>query len=189
MKTESNLNLLRLLAVPVLTVLLGLILLFSPDTASALVGKLIAWGCLLTGGVLGIGILRGGTAHGKNRILWAAICLVAGVWMLLNPLTIARFLGRVLGITLMIRGGKITADHMRYDNGKFIVSRGLISGAAMLIFGGVLVVLPMATSRMVFNLLGVVLICVGIAQGADKIRGRKQLEEGGDPNIIDVEKL
>ena len=30
---------------------------------------------------------------------------------------------------------------------------------------------------------------VGIAEGIDRIRGRKLLNEGGDPNIIDVEKL
>ena len=32
-------------------------------------------------------------------------------------------------------------------------------------------------------------LCAGIAQGWDNLRGRKLLDEGQDPNIIDVEKV
>ena len=50
-------------------------------------------------------------------------------------------------------------------------------------------VLPLASSRMFFHVIGIILICLGVAQGADNLRGRKLLDEGDDPNIIDVEKL
>ena len=39
----KNTKMLRLLAGPALTVFLGLVLLLSPDSASALVGKILGW--------------------------------------------------------------------------------------------------------------------------------------------------
>jgi uncharacterized membrane protein HdeD (DUF308 family) len=147
MKKEDILAYVRLLAVPVLTVLLGLILLFSPDTASALVGKILGWVFVLTGAGVGAGVFLGEKTRQNNRIVWSVIFLVLGIWILREPLMLAKILGLVL------------------------------------------VMLPLTTSRLVFTVVGVVLIGVGIAEGIDRIRGRKLLNEGGDPNIIDVEKL
>ena len=189
MKKYTPVQLIRLLGAPVATVLLGLVLLFSPDTASALAGKLLAWCCLLSALALGAGIFLGAPERKHNRILWAAICLFAGIWLLQNPLTVAKFLGRVLGLALMIRGGQSTVDNIRYTGKKLVVSRGLILGAVTFVFGAVLAILPLASSRMFFNVIGIVLICLGVAQGADNLRTRKLLDEGDDPNIIDVEKL
>ena len=189
MEKYTPAQLIRLLAAPAVTVLLGLILLFSPDTASALVGTLIAWACILSAVGLGAGVIFGAPGRKNSRILWAVICLFAGVWLLIKPLTVAKFLGRVLGIALMIRGAQSAADNIRYQNKKLIVSRGLILGAGTLVIGAVLALLPLASSRMFFNIIGIALICVGIAGGADKLRSRKLLDEGQDPNIIDVEKV
>jgi divalent metal cation (Fe/Co/Zn/Cd) transporter len=95
----------------------------------------------------------------------------------------------LLGIGLMIRGAQSTADNIRYTGKKLQLSRGLILGAVTLAFGAVLVILPLASSRLFFHIVGIVLISLGVAQGWDKLRGRNLLEEGSDPNIIDVEKL
>lgn len=189
MKKYTPVQLIRLLGAPAATVLLGLVLLFSPDTASALVGKLLGWCCILSALALGAGALLGAAPRRNNRIVWAVICFSAGVWLLSNPLTVAKFLGRVLGITLMIRGGQSTADNIRYRNKKLVISRSLALGAVTLLIGLVLTVLPLASSRMFFHVMGIILICLGVAQGADNLRGRKLLDEGDDPNIIDVEKL
>lgn len=189
MKKYTPGQLIRMLAAPAAVVLMGLILLFSPDTASALVGKLLAWCCILAALGFGAGALLGAPSGKNNRIIWAVVCFAAGVWLLMNPLTVAEFLGRVLGITMMIRGGRATVDNIRYQNKHLLISRALILGAATLVIGAVLTILPLASSRMFFNIIGIVLICVGLAHGADKIRGHKLLDEGSDPNIIDVEKV
>ena len=188
MKKYTPAQLIRLFAAPAATVLLGLVLLFSPDTASALVGKILAWCAILSALGLGAGAVLGSAGSRNNRIIWAVICFAGGMWLLMNPLTVAKFLGRVLGITLMIRGGQSTADNIRYQGKKLMISRGLLLGAATLLIGLILTILPLSGSRMFFNILGIILICVGIAQGWDNFRGRKLLDEGDDPNIIDVEK-
>jgi uncharacterized membrane protein HdeD (DUF308 family) len=189
MKKYTPAQLVRMLAAPALMVLLGLVLLFSPDTASALVGKMVAWCCLLAAAALGVGVIRGDSASRNNRITWVVVFFAAGIWMLMNPLTIARILGRLLGIALLIRGGQKISGELQNHGGKIVVSPGFAVAAVTVIAGLILVVLPLATSRLVFNLVGIVLICVGIAQGMDNIRGSRLLEEGSDPNIIDVEKV
>jgi hypothetical protein len=188
-KKYTPAELFRLLAGPAVPVLLGLVLLFSPDTASAFVGKLLGWFAVLAAAGFGAGALLGSGSGRNNRIIWAVVCFAGGMWLLRNPLTVARFLGRVLGITLMIRGGQSVADNIRYREKKLLICRGLILGAVTLLIGMVLTVLPLASSRMFFNILGIILICLGVAQAADKLRGRKLLDEAEDPNIIDVEKL
>jgi len=182
-------QLIPLLAVPVMMVLLGLVLLFSPDTASALVGKLIAWLCILAGLALGAGVFFAVPPRRNDRIIWAVICLAAGVWLLCNPLTIAKFLGRVLGCALMILGARPVVENIRYHGGKPVISRQLMISIAVPIAGAVLMILPMIASRLVFKLVGILLICIGVVQGLDKLQGRKQLDAGQDPHIIDVEKL
>ncbi len=180
---------LRLLAAPALTVVLGLVLLLSPDTASALVGKILGW-CAVIGAVaFGAGAFTGAADGRNNRIIWAVVCLAGGMWLLRNPLSVAKFLGRFLGIVLMIRGGQSAADNIRYQGKKLVKSRGLILGLVTAAVGAVLVLLPLATSRLFFKIVGIGLIGFGIAQGADRLREKKRLEEPGDPNIIDVEKL
>ena len=189
MKKYTIPQLLFLLGMPALTVVLGLVLLLSPDTASALVGKLLGWAAVLVGLGLGAHGILGAAAGRNSRILWAVICFAAGVWLLMHPLTIAKFLGRVLGLALMIRGGQAAAKHIRYQGKHLLISRSLVIAAVAVIVGAVLVILPLASSRMLFNVLGIVMICAGIAEGYDRFRGRKLLDEGQDPNIIDVEKV
>lgn len=189
MKKYTPAQLVRMLAGPALMVLLGLVLLFSPDTASALVGKLVAWCCILAAVALGAGAVRGDSARRNNRITWVVIFFAAGIWMLMNPLTIARILGRLLGIALLIRGGQKISEDIQSHGGKIVMAPGFVLAAVTALAGLILVVLPLATSRLVFNLVGIVMICVGIAQGLDNIRGKGLLEAGSDPNIIDVEKL
>ena len=115
MKKYTPAQLIPLLAGPVVTVLLGLVLLFSPDTASALVGKLIAWCCILAAAALGVGVLLRDSVRRNNRITWVVVFFAAGIWMLLNPLTIARILGRLLGIGLLIRGGQKLSGELEKD--------------------------------------------------------------------------
>ena len=189
MKKEDMSAYVRLLAMPVLTVLLGLILLFSPDTASALVGKVLGWVCVLTAVGFGAGSFLGGKNQQNNRIVWAVIFLVGGIWILRDPLMLAKILGRVLGLSMMILGGQKIRQELQYRDGKLQFSSGLISGGVLALIGMVLVVLPLTTSRLVFTVVGVILIGVGVAEGIDRIRGRKLLDEGRDPNVIDVEKL
>lgn len=171
---------LRLLAGPALTVVLGLILLLSPDSASALVGKILGWVAVLTA-------LAEAFGGGKGSAVKAVIFGIIGVLILRDPLYVAKFLGRVLGLALFMWGfgGIYRARRV----GPLSLTPGTVLSGAVALIGLVLFFVPMATSRLVLSVIGILIIGIGVAEGYDRLREKKQLEEGSDPNIIDVEKL
>lgn len=182
MKKYTVPELINLLGMPALTVVLGAVLLFSPDTASALAGKLLGWACVL--GALAFAF--GGS--GRRNVIGGICVGILGVWMLSNPLFLAKILGRVLGLFLLLRGLRECKLHLP-RNGKFTLTAGLILPGIAALTGLVLILSPLATSRMLFSVIGIILICLGIAEGYDRLKGRKRLESTGDPDIIDVEKV
>lgn len=177
---------LRLLGIPVLTVVLGLVLLFDPDSAATMAGKALASILIMVGLGFGARGIWGEPALRGRNALWAVLCLGVGIWFALNPLFLAESIGRVIGIFLMIRGIGDLASHLRRSGGQLQLSRSLIISAVTALAGLVLLVLPLATSRMLFSICGIVLICVGCAEGYDRLRGRKFLDQGDDPDIIDA---
>ena len=171
---------LSLLGMPVLTAVLGLILLVNPDIAVSLVGKILGWVCVI--GALAFAFGGSGRRNVAGGILLGAL----GVWMLCNPLFLAKILSRVLGVFLLLRG---IQDGRAHWSGQLRLTPGLVFAAATTLIGVVLILVPLATSRLVFSFIGIILICVGAAEGFDRMKGRKLLDGGEDPNIIDVEKL
>ena len=64
--------------------------------------------------------------------------------------------------------------------------RHVVFHAAATAIGAVLVLMPMSASRLVFTLCGVAVLVIGGMMFFDRIRGRRWLTEGDDPNIIDA---
>ena len=64
--------------------------------------------------------------------------------------------------------------------------RNVIFHAAATAIGALLVLMPMSASRLVFTLCGVAVLVIGGVMLLDRIRGRRWLQGGDDPNIIDA---
>lgn len=177
MKKRDILSLLYQIASPVALILLGLVLLFSPDTASALIARLLGWAVTLVGVCIGIfAILDRRGALGKG--IAAVLCVCAGGFLAANPLILAAGIGRVLGILVAARGARDL----------FLAkTRGYGSLLPMIttVVGLVLIVLPMTTSRLVFSLCGAAIAGLGVAMLLDRLKNRRYLESGDD-NIIDA---
>lgn len=176
MKKKEILTLLYRLASPIGIIVLGAILLLSPDTAAALISRLVGWCVFLAGiaaGVSGIVSKRGTT----GKILAAILCLGIGGSLIRNPLMLAANIGRFLGILLLIRGGR--------DFFQSAHQGGKVLSLVTVVLGAVLVLLPLTTSRLVFSLCGLVILIVGIATLINKLRDRRYLGDGGS-NIIDA---
>ena len=94
-----------------------------------------------------------------------------------NPLVLAAWIGRIVGIIMAVRGIRDLLLHSSYGYSRILA---LITAAV----GAVLVVLPMTTSRLVFSLCGLVVLFIGIGMLVDRLKQRKRLS-GGDSNIID----
>lgn len=170
MKKANLMELVNQFGTPATMILLGLILLLAPDSASVIIAYLVSGILTLAGIVLGITALLD---RRLSKGIWALICLSIGSTLMGNPLLLARNLGRFLGIMLAIEGG----DCLRKGNRTF--------GTVILIAAVALVLSPMTLSRLVFALCGLVALFVGIGMLVDRLKHQKKLSKGDD-NIVDA---
>lgn len=179
MKQRELLALIRRFAPAGLVTLLGLLLLLSPDTASGLLGRIFGW-CLIIGGglmLLDVLVTRGVQA---GKLIASLLGVSVGLWLLREPLALALWLGRLVGILLTVRG---LQEMSRSASGQ-----GKLLSLALTVLGIVLILLPMTTTRAVFRLLGAVVLAVGVLMILSRIREQKLLppKDDGGPDIIDA---
>lgn len=175
MKKSQIISLLRRFSLPVLLFLLGLVLILVPDSASVVISSIIAW----VMGVTGVGYLLAsliGSRRSTNGIT-GAVCLLLALFLMRNPLFLARNLGRVLGILLAVEGIDSLVKH----------PAGKPMGLLTLVGAFLLLTAPMAASRMVFRLCGLLLAAIAAGQVLMQLRYRRlQKEDDDDSNIIDA---
>ena len=177
MKKRDILSILYQLASPVLLILLGAVLLFNPDSASAMIARLLGWTVLIAGiGCILAAVFSRDRIAGK--VLGAIVCISLGSWLLANPLLLAAGIGRFLGILIAIRG--IRDLFLSRSRG-----HGQVIAIVTTLVGIVLAVLPMTTSRLVFSICGVVVLLVGVAMLIDRLKDHRYLDSG-DSDIIDA---
>ena len=178
MKKKNMQSMVRLMLTPVLMVILGIVLVVRPDSASALVGKVLGWVLL----VVGIGLLVESIAVKElttSRILFVVVAAALGLWLVRNPLRLAAAMGRIAGLLILVRAVQDIVNATRWKCG---MKYALLSA----IIGGLLIVLPMTTSRLVFSACGLVVLLLGIAMFLDRFRSRGLPGSDDDPNIIDA---
>ena len=178
MKKDKLMDILNLLGVPVLTAVLGLILLLSPDTATVLVTKIIGWILVVCGAgkAISMATRHTGTVGGW---IWAAIGVVLGVGILSNPLILAESLGRLIGILLVIRALS--------DRRNSVTQSSKTISMVTLIVGAVLFLMPMTLTRTILRLCGLVIVIIGIVNILEALRTTKRLESGEKKRIIDAD--
>jgi len=178
MKKGDFLVKVQLLLTPVLIIVLGLVLVFCPDSASALIAKVLGW--ILGLVAIGFGISALLNPQGRvGKVTGAIICAVIGGWLGSHPLVLAAWFGRIVGIVLVLDGIQDILNNRR--QGKRFLLPLLVT-----VIGAVLVLMPMTASRLLFTACGLVVLVIGVAMLLDRLRGSKQLEEPKDPNIIDA---
>ena len=151
---DTILSVIRLIATPVLLMVLGLILLIHPDSASALVAQILGWVLLIAGVVFAVSAIAG-HFDTLGKVLSAVCCFAVGAWLLRNPLMLAAGLGRLAGILLVVRGIQDILNASRYHY-------GILPAVITTVLGAVLIALPMTTSRVVISLCGLLVLIVGM---------------------------
>lgn len=178
MKKEKLLSKLESLALPGLLCVLGLVLLLTPDAASALAGKLVGWGLLAVGIVYLVDAVtsRIGTA---GKLFWAVAAFAVSSWLLADPLALVSFGGRLVGVLFAIKGGQflLEAQQMGLPKGRPLT---------ILVCGCILALMPVASSRLVLRAMGLGALVVGVLLLVKARRTKKWLDGPDDPNIIDA---
>ncbi len=171
----------QMLLTPVLMVILGIILLVRPDSASALVGKVLGW-LLIAGGVVCTAFVIKIRDYIVFRAVPAIACFAVGVWLLNNPLALASVLGRVAGILIALQGIQDILHAIEWKCGMTwaVVATGV---------GVLLVCVPMTASRLVMGLCGAALILLGAAEGYGRIKLGSPIADGTvlDAGVIEVQ--
>ncbi len=175
MNKQKLSQLLDLIFLPVLLGILGLVLLIAPDAASALTGKIFGWFMILAGVCSAIDTLLRWPRSGITKIVITILAFLLGGYVLSNPLVLSMNMGRLAGIILVIQG--INS----------LMSQRKISAIVTLTAAVILLFAPMTASRLVFRLLGLVLIVIGAVNLIARLRAAQLLEEPEDPNIIDAD--
>lgn len=177
MKKDDIFSLIRLILAPILVIVLGLVLIFNPDSASALISKVLGWILICIG--VGIGLSAVFTENARVfRGITAVLFAVAGGWLVKNPLALAAWIGRIIGVLLVIDGVQDMANLRRVD-------KSFLMPLIVTVVGVILVVMPMTTSRLVFTLCGVVVLIIGVGMLLDRLQGKKRLQ-GSRDDIIDA---
>lgn len=165
------------LASPVAVILLGLVLTFCPDTATAFLSRILGWILTVIGICFGIAAILD-----RDRAIRKGITAVAfactGGWLTANPLLLAAWIGRLLGLLIAVRGVR---DLMLCGSRGYSRILALITAGV----GVVLTVLPLTTSRLLFSVCGIVVLLLGIGMLLDRLKNMRYLP-GGKDNIIDA---
>ena len=156
--------------------MLGLVLIFCPDTASALISKVAGWGLLMAGIIVAVAMVVDRN-WSVTRILTILVLVGLGRWLMAHPLAWAAWGGRIIGVLVLLRGIR--------DFTQSVFTQGKILSALTAVLGLVLLLMPMTASRMVFSLCGVVILAIGGGMLAERI-WEKGNREDDDPNIIDA---
>lgn len=180
--TEKQKKRLRLMVemytTPVLLLLLGLVLILNPDSATALISKIIGWVILLAG------IAFGASAAITKRSLVVKViscfaCVGLGSVLLSHPLMLAVSLGRIAGVFLLLRGLQDVRENMVWHQNHF-------SAIVTMLLGVVLIVLPMTTSRLVMIVLGLLVLFWGVNVLRERMGLHRRLTPPDESNIIDA---
>ena len=178
MKSHNFLSLLRLLVTPLVLMTLGVLLLCCPDSAASLVVKLLGWVLILAA----VGLVVWAVAA-RGGILWKVLSGLlfglAGIWMVTHPLALAAWLGRLVGILLLIQGFQDLIHSHSLKNSIFLPTLSVLAGA-------VLVFLPMTTSRLVFRGIGAIVLVIGLVMLYSRIQSWRRPPQGEDPLVIDA---
>ena len=164
-------------ATPAVLIVLGLVLILCPDTASALISKVAGWGLMMAGIVVAVAMVVDGN-WSVSKILTVLVLVGLGRWLMTHPLAWAAWGGRIIGLLLLLRGIR--------DFTQSVFTQGKVLSVVTAVMGLMLILLPMTTSRVVFSLCGLVVLVVGITMLIDRLRLRRLMGGDDDPNIIDA---
>ncbi len=161
---------------PGILIALGLVLLFCPDTASALLSKVVGWSLTLGGIAVAVAMVVDGRLS-AGQLLTALALVLLGRYLIAHPLAWAAWGGRIVGVLVLLRGAQ--------DFTLSSLTQGKILAVVTALVGVMLIFLPLTASRVVFSICGIVVLAVGGGMLYERIWERKFLE-GDDPNIIDA---
>ncbi len=180
----------------VLLVLIGVVLLIRPDFGSKAVTLTLGWGLLIAGGIGVASSIFSHMAFGYGSMGSSLMMLLMGIMIVSRPLMLASLFGVVIGLYLVFSGigSFMDAGRLRRNGQGWIF--GMIWGSVSVAVGAYLIISPMASSRFVMSVAGIIMIACGVGSVLTHAKLARFSEEqqnscgfyrsDDDDNIIDV---
>lgn len=164
---------------PVLTCILGLVLIFRPGSLTTS----IAWAVGVLIALAGAGKIVNfffPAAPGKDflRLIGGILLLIVGFSIMGNPVRLERQFGLIIGILLLLQGIRgFVSPYTAHEKATSI---------ACCVMGVLLMFLPLIVSRLAVILCGIAVLIIGIGMVIDLILWNKCTGGSGDGDIIDA---
>ena len=182
MKKINWTNFLSLAALPLLQLLLGAVLIFNPDGALAALFRILGWLLVAVAAVMLLSM--GSDRNWKlGKTVSAVICGIGGMILVRDPLILATGTGKILGLILIIRA---LAGMVQGGRSSGRPGRHALGEVPELILGAFLLLSPMAPTRLIFGIIGVVLV-VGAVIKLIALNRDPGVSQSKDPKIIDAD--
>ncbi len=149
----------HVLLTAVLTLILGLILLFQPGIAMGTVLSILGWILVITGVVsLLVVLLTHGTMMGQGDLVLGLLELATGLVILMKPTFLVSLVGIVLGLLMVMHGARDIqsareAKALGYD---WKLSLGI--GVVTVVMGAIVMFSPFSTAKVLLQVAGICLI-------------------------------
>lgn len=148
----------------VITIVLGLFLMFAPGGLLGLVLSVLGWVLLLTGigSIIGF-IFNRGLAVGYSQLIYGIIQVIFGLWVVRNPGGLVSLAASVVGILMLIHAvSDLQYTVSAYRAGAAKWWTGAISGGITLILALLLLFRPLSSAMTVVSFAGICLVVDGI---------------------------
>lgn len=182
MKHSFDIRRIRPWLKPALTCILVLVLIFKPGSLTLAICKLIGIVLALFGAGKMVRWVSISNREFRKHCFWqlviGVILLLVGFAIVKNPVSLEQKAGRLIGLLLLLQAVRGYADPY--------AAHEQMSSTFLCIMGLILLVMPVAISRLAAIICGIVVLLVGIGMGLDVYRfGGNSDHFGGD--IIDAE--
>ena len=164
---------------PVLTCILGLVLIFRPGSLTTS----IAWAVGVLIALAGAGKIVNfffPAAPGKDflRLIGGILLLIVGFSIMGNPVRLERQFGLIIGILLLLQGIRgFVSPYTAHEKATSI---------ACCVMGVLLMFLPLIVSRLAVIICGIVVLLIGVGMTLDLLMWNKFTHSSGDDDIIDA---
>lgn len=167
---------------PALTCILGLVLIFKPGSLTLVICKIIGFILALFGAGKMVHWISLSNREFRQHRFWqlliGIVLLLVGFAIVKNPVSLEQKAGRLIGLLLLLQAVRGYADPY--------AAHERVSSTLLCVLGLILLMMPVAVSRLAVIICGIVVLAVGIGMGLDVYRwGGNSKHSGGD--IIDAE--
>ena len=187
----------------VILIILGAVLLLSPDSGSRVITLTLGWLLVIAGGLSVAASLFSRMAFGYGTMGSGLAMLLVGVLIVSRPMMLASLFGVVVGAYLVFSGLGSLGDAGRLRSNGQKWGFGMLWGLLSVIVGVYLILSPMTSSRLVMMIAGGAMIACGVGRIATHAKLARFLDaqrnfdprgsfeafdsyDDGDDNIIDV---